>query len=115
EDIPAPDVEAAGGTEHEAEPRPCQAVVEERPQEVEVLVGEERPPLDGPLAARRSHGASGVESDPELARHPHDPAGILDDEAHALEQRVALEDHVRVDSADEAVASGVEARVHRIS
>src|SRR5439155_2948877 len=50
----------------------------------------------------------------ELARHPHDPAGILDDEAHAFEQRVALEDHVRVDSADEAVANGVEARVHRI-
>ena len=45
---------------------------------------------------------------------PHDAGRILDDAAHAAAASIALEDRVRVDTADVAVAGDVQAGVQRV-
>ena len=114
EHIASPDVEAARRAEHEPEARPRQAVVQERPEEVEVLERDQWMPVDAPLAVGRRHGATRVARDRELARDTDHATRILHREPHALEQGIALEDHVGVDTAEVAVARDVEAGVHRI-
>ncbi len=57
EDVPPPDLEAAGRAEHEAEPRPGEAVVEERADEVEMLVEPEQPAVDAPPARPEPRGS----------------------------------------------------------
>src|SRR4029453_10939817 len=91
ENIAPPDLEGADGTEHEAEPRPGKAVVEEGAQVIQVLVSHERPPVDGTPPGRRSPRTRRVLCDREVARHTDDPRRILDHSAHPLQQPLAGE------------------------
>jgi hypothetical protein len=48
EDVAPPDLERSDRAQHEAQSRPREAVVEERPQVLEVLICHERPVTSGP-------------------------------------------------------------------
>ena len=79
-----------------------------------MLVRHERPPVDRSAAGRRRHRTRRVLRDREVARHADDAGRILDDAAHALEERLAVEDRVGVDAADVPEARDVEAGVQRV-
>ena len=77
-----------------------------------MLVTPEQAPSMRRCPARRPRSpAPGSARGRDLARHADDPSRVLDGEAHPLEQRLAVEHGVRVDTADVPVARDVQRRV----
>lgn len=73
-----------------------------------MLVGHQRLAVDRPLPGRRCDRTGWIASRRDAARHADDSPRVLDDEPHDLEQRVPLEDRVRVDAAHVPIANDVQ-------
>src|SRR5258705_2411999 len=67
--------------------------------------------VDAPIADRRTFG---VPAESDLARHTNDSRGILDDQAHPLQQRRGVIHRIRVDTTDVAEPREVDAAVQCI-